>query len=148
MTLTLREAVPEDAVWMAPRLREEDRQEILAVRPAVLDALLAGISAGPAFVWLADGDPCVLFGCVPLDASTASIWLSGTPAMERHSKPLLRHARHYVGVLNSRWPLLVNSADGRNLLHHRFIKWCGFTFFNTRTVNGLRFIDFARIRGT
>lgn len=110
-----------------------------------LSVLLEGVRRGPAMVWVADGAPCVLFGAVPLDDTTASIWMVGTPGLEKHKSFLLRRVRSVVADFNERWPLLVNTADARNTLHHRFIAWAGFTFFAERRLNGLRFLDFARI---
>lgn len=108
-------------------------------------SLSEGVRRGPAMVWIVDGEPSVLYGAVPLDDFTASIWMVGTPALERHKSFLLRRVRSVIDDFSERWPLLVNTADARNTLHHRFIKWAGFTFFAERRLNGLRFLDFARI---
>lgn len=96
-------------------------------------------------VWEVDGTPSVLFGAAPLNDLSAAIWMVGTPELEKHKSFLLRRVRPVIADFNERWPLLVNTADARNVLHHRFIKWAGFTFFAERRVNGLRFLDFARI---
>jgi hypothetical protein len=146
--MDLRPATEADALYIADNLRQADLLEVTAASGAhPVDSLLQGVRLGPSLVWLDDaGRPCVLFGAVPLDEITASIWLVGTQGMDAHKRHLLRHARPWVDAFNMAWPLLVNSADVRNALHLRFIKWCGFTFINQRSVNGLRFLDFARIR--
>lgn len=148
MTLAVRRATEADALSIASRLRDADRCEVLASGRLVAESLLAGVRDGPAFVWTLDGLPIVLFGVVPLSTRTGAIWLVGTPEMEANQLPLLRQARRWVEALNNEWPLLANSADARNTLHHRFIRWCGFTFFAERSVRGLRFLDFARIKPT
>jgi hypothetical protein len=165
MTLAVRRATEADALSIASRLRDADRCEVLASGRLVSESLLAGVRDGPAFVWTLDQEnkavrargkeqeaasslPIVLFGVVPLSTRTGAIWLVGTPEMEAHQLPLLRQARRWVEALNNEWPLLANSADARNTLHHRFIRWCGFTFFAERSVRGLRFLDFARIKPT
>lgn len=111
--------------------------------PAV--SIRAGVEAGPSYVWTVGDVPCAVFGAVPIGANTASIWMVGTDALDSHKMFLLRHARPWVERLNARWHLLVNRADARNSLHHRFIRWTGFTFFRECRVNGLRFYDFAKI---
>lgn len=144
--MQLRQANADDALYVARHLRHADLLEVTASGALPGDSLLQGVRLGPSYVWVNDADlPCVLFGAVPLDPRTASIWMVGTPGLEQHKRYLLRHVRYVVDLMNNEWPLLVNSADARNSLHHRFIRWAGFTFFNERQVNGLRFLDFARI---
>jgi hypothetical protein len=142
----VRPATPEDCAFIARHLREPDRLEVMAAnggRPPI-ESLLQGVQAGPAYVWEAGRDPCVLFGAVPLSAVCASIWMVGTPGLYEHRRFLLRHARSWVDALNTRWPLLVNMADGRNAVHHAFIRALGFTFIAERRINGLQFIEFVR----
>jgi hypothetical protein len=117
-----------------------------ALTPPVT-SLLRAIQAAreTTWVWDIEGRPEAIFGVVPLDDRTASIWMVGTDALETHKRFLLRQVRPGRRQLQRRWPLLVNTADARNTLHHRFIKWAGFTFFAERRLNGLRFLDFARI---
>lgn len=143
----VRPATPADALYIAPRLREEDRRECRAAsgRPP-LEGILAGVAAGRCFVADAGGGPFLIGGVGPAAPRVGAIWLVGTPAMERHKVFMARRGPEWVEEFHREFPALVNVTDARNELHHRFIRWCGFTFLKLRPYGpfGLPFYEFAR----
>lgn len=129
--LRLRRAELADADALAPRLREEDLQEILAAdgRSPVI-VLREGIaSSDPCWAVSNTGDLLVaLFGVIPdsRDSRQGKIWLLGAPALLEQPLSVSRLSRCWVEELQQRYPVLWNYVDSRNTVHVRWLERCGF----------------------
>lgn len=150
--LTIRNSVAEDADFLAPRLREADREEIIASgSPIHLEALKAGLGWGKLSLTGVDelGYPVTMFGSSthPVDPCVGVVWAMATDEIKHHAKSFLGPSREWVETLNRRHPVLMNYTDCRNEEHHRWLKWCGFIFINKVTgPTGLPFFEFVRLR--
>lgn len=146
----------EDAYYLAPRLREADKNEIAAASGLdPLAALLVGlITSQPCrTICAADSEPIGIFGVVPdkEDKNVGSVWMMATDRIEepRNATPFLRQCRDWVEVMNGMYPTLWNAVDARNELHLKWLKWCGFEFtqevyLDPENIN--KFILFERTR--
>jgi len=122
----------EDIKYLAPRLRFEDKREILDSSGSnPYQALTRGFNLSEICLTIVDAKdiPVGMFGV----SSEGAIWLLATPEIKRIRFSFLRESRKVVNLLNYKYKLLCNFVDCRNELHLRWLKWCGFKFI--RKVN-------------
>jgi hypothetical protein len=76
------------------------------------------------------GNLLMVFGVAPVqgEKTVGAPWMLATTYFEGYTKELLRESRHYVNLMNSAYPLLINMALKQNLATIRWLKWCGFEF--------------------
>jgi hypothetical protein len=150
--ITVRKSVPEDADFLAPRLREADREEVIASGcPVPHAALMAGMGANSICLTGIDetGAPVTMFGVGPhpTDPLVGVVWALATDEIRKHRKSFLGPSKDWVEALNRRHPVLMNYSDCRNAEHHKWLTWCGFTFINkVRGPLGHEFYEFVRVR--
>lgn len=152
--LTARASTPEDVAYLAPRLRKEDVEEVLAAGGAsVEESLMEGLRSpdGCSTAIDDDGNPVLMFGTTPLPIgpTVGGIWLLASEDIHRHRMDFLRQSRPFIERFHEKYPLLMNYADCRNTVHHRWLRWCGFKFINI--VRGLGpgnhpFYEVVRVR--
>ena len=128
----IRKTILEDLDYLAPRLRFEDKREILdgtGLNP--YQALTASFNCSDISLTIVDTKniPVGIFGV----SADGAIWLLATPEIKRIRFSFLRESRKVVNLLNYKYKLLWNFVDCRNELHLRWLKWCGFKFI--RKVN-------------
>jgi hypothetical protein len=152
--LNIRQALLDDAVHLAPKLRIADKQEIQAAtgeEPFV--ALKRSIYSSHPCYAVVDEFDCViaLFGVIPdiNNADVGSIWLLGSCALTAYPLYFLKHCKHWVDKLQEDYSILWNYIDARNEVHIRWLKWCGFTILNLVEDYGVEkrpFYEFERLR--
>lgn len=128
--VTYRPALPDDAMWLAPRLRAADVAEIWAAsgqRPDVALARSLDMSAVAVCAEVA-GEPAAIFGVVPLSpmAGEAAPWMLATDAADRHARAWLKEAPQWLTLLGDGWSVLRNHVDARNVASIRWLRRMGF----------------------
>lgn len=154
MKIELRPSTHEDARALAPRLRKDDLNELLAAGyPNAEASLMDGVNSpdGCTTVDVEGLGPVLMFGVGPhpYDSLVGGVWLLGSDDIARIRFPFLRQCRGVIEGFHEKYPVLMNYTDHRNALHHRWLKWCGFVFINTVPGNGpgnLPFYEFVRVR--
>lgn len=148
--VVIRRATIHDCVDLAKRLRACDRDELIASTGVTPDlALPVSLGWGPSVIEL-DGRAEAIFGCSRSDAITGVPWFLSTPTplTPKWRVAFLRHSRDMVHDWQSQYPLLHNFTDARNTVHHRWLRWLGFTFTARHDLFGplgLPFYEFVRI---
>jgi hypothetical protein len=149
----LRDATVDDALWLAPRLREEDKQEIDAASGLAPEAALLASFIGPTAsdtVTVAETDTGELFliaGVKRTHPKMGLVWMLVTPLLERYALPSIRSSKAWLDEHHKNYPLLHNAVWEGNDFHKRWLRMLGFTFL--RTTNNWRgqpFTEFARHR--
>jgi len=144
-----------DARALAPYLRKEDRDEIMAaVGLTPLQALpLCAAVSDPCWSMIGDDGAIIgMFGVAPThDELSGAVWMLAADALTqpRHAFQFLRQCRQWVDEMQARFPLLYNFVDARNTVHIRWLRWCGFTFINKHPEWGHEkrpFFEFVRIQ--
>jgi hypothetical protein len=133
--LIARPSIMQDALDLAPRLRKEDVEEVLAAGgKSALASLMEGVQLSDACFTCVDGDgrPVLMFGTVPhpTDQLVGCIWLLASDEIAKHRIRFLRECPRYVEGFQRKYPVLMNFTDCRNHLHHKWLRWCGFDFIN------------------
>lgn len=147
----IREATVEDVPGLISDLRQADLCELRAASKYTPEEnLLIGISSGYAEVaCLPEGTPAAIFGVshggVP---DLGVIWMVATNRFMEVQVQFLRECRGHIERLGQDYKALYNFTDARNSVHHRWLKWCGFTFLNKREnfgTGGESFYEFVRL---
>ncbi len=117
---------------LAQRLRQSDKDEIAAA--SGLDPL-QGLGQSVAmshysYTIMEDEEPVVMYGARHVADGKGLVWLLASDALERHSIQFLRNSVEYINRLHyeTGCHTLSNLTDKRNTLHHRWLRWTGFTF--------------------
>ena len=135
---------------LASRLREADKQEIKATSDLdAITGLSRSVECSPVCYSIMEGDlPIAIYGSSPDSDKSALVWLLASDDLKRHSKQFLRESKNYISMLHaeSDADLLWNLTDKRNTVHHKWLKWCGFSFIREVTWGAydLPFYEFGR----
>ena len=135
---------------------ESDVQDLEGcLRPADLKELKAHrVQAGPVLqVGLAASDPCLsiehkgrciaMFGATPVfeEPGMGNVWLLGSDEIKDISIQFLRESRKWLGRVAGGYDVLCNVVHEENELHHKWLKFLGFSFVRREAP----WIEFARI---
>jgi hypothetical protein len=146
-----RKATLSDLHIVADNLRPADLAEIKASTPLdPVEALKFGHDYGECrAICTPDDLPVALYGVTPIyEGELASIWMVATNDFHKVQRQFLRQCRDGIQQIGGGYRLLFNLTDARNELHHRWLKWCGFTFINKHENHGHQgrpFYEFVRI---
>ena len=128
--ITVRPATAADAHYLAPRLREEDRAEGVAMfGMEPLPLLLGGVLGGRAWVGVMDDNPLGIYGVASshVEEGVGHPWMVATPSLIKHQISFLKQSPAAVAQLQDGYHTLTNLVDERNTVHIRWLKWCGFS---------------------
>jgi hypothetical protein len=148
-------ATLEDVTYIAKNLRQADRQECDATVGMPPELVLPQSVGAGRDVWTFhrnDGLPVGVFGADPTTIPEVGIvWMVSTGEVNNHKREFLTESRPFVWALNDTYPIITNMVDARNTLHHRWLKWLGFSFLRRIEHWGARsvpFYEFARMKQT
>lgn len=144
----IRQSTKQDMTRVAIEMREEDVNECFANGHFPLDALYLGFNNGITYTLLEpSGKPAGVLGVTKSHpvANDGLIWMLGTPAIEKYPMTFLRRCKPVLDRLydESGCDLLWNHTHKPNTVHHKWLKWLGFSFL--REVGD--FYEFARLKG-
>lgn len=150
----IREATVADAIAVAPRLREADRQECLALTGMEPELILPLTTEQSTHTWALtndEGEAEGIMGLSPVDQHPyfGIVWLCSTPYIFKKKRLFLEQSRQGLEMLHDIYPLLGNHIDARNTAHIRWLKWLGFSFLRLIPEFGVEkrpFYEFARLR--
>ena len=126
-------ATLEDLKYLAPRLRCEDKREILAsIGTIPIDALTLSYYASDLVFTIVNpkDEPVAIFGVGGTKNGVGGIWLLATDNLKDIKFPFLKENKKVINFLNTKYKILWNFVDCRNSLHIKWLKWCGFKFIN------------------
>ena len=140
----------EDIKYLAPRLRQEDKQEILAGSGLIpYYALLNGFQNSVIVftIFNPKNKPIGIFGVDDVGNGVGGIWLLATKDLATIKIAFLKQCREVVKVLNTKYKILWNYVDCRNEVHIKWLKWCDFKFLRKTNYGVLQkpFYEFIRI---
>jgi hypothetical protein len=147
-----RETAKEDIPYLAVNLRDEDRAEILAssgLIPEVALEMGRVISRRCRTICMSDGTPAGIYGVSDTKIKgLGSIWLLATPDLLKVQRQFLRECREGISEISQGYSCVFNYTDARNAVHHKWLKWCGFTFIKEHKNFGKQnetFYEFVKI---
>jgi hypothetical protein len=151
VTYTINVARVSDAIELVDNLRPIDELEVSYVWGKDFYASARYSIKASALAWSvrdSEGKLLMIFGVAPVsgEVSVGAPWMLATVHFEGYSKALLRESRHYVNLMNSAYPFLINMALEKNHKTIRWLKWCGFEFPDKKIPmrDGAVFVPFQR----
>lgn len=148
----VRPATVQDALELAPKLRQADLREVKAASGQSPEAvLLCGVSYGRPCLSFVDpeGNLAGMFGVTPTGVPEIGVvWLLSSDAVERYPMHFLRRCKPWVEKFNDMYPILTNFVDQRNEVHVRWLRWLGFKFLRLVEygVEQLPFYEIVRVK--
>lgn len=127
--ITILAATRDDVHEFAPRLRAEDRAEVLALGVAPVDGLLQSIAgAWEAWTYRADRQIICMAGVTPLSliGRVGVPWLLGSELVLRHRRTFMMETRRMVAHWLTLFDVLRNVVDARYEGAIRWLRWLGF----------------------
>jgi len=153
MKIEIVQAVSKHAHFLAPFLRQQDKNEVLASGGRdPLEALLRSVElSDPDMCWTAliDGYPEVMWGVAgnPDNPSVGCVWLLSSEEMYKHKRRFLLESASYVSKMQSRYDTLFNYVHAVNTTSQKWLLSLGFTAHERVEEYGVAkepFILFAR----
>lgn len=114
---------------LAESLREADRIELAAQGCEPLPALVESFEYSDEDMrWIAmvEDRPVAAWGASRVRAGTGSPWLLGSDEMVRYRKDFWLASVFYTEAMQSRYPVLYNYIDDRNVVTRRWLTRLGF----------------------
>lgn len=152
--LDIRPSIPEDAHYLAPRLRDADKAEIRALTGGIPEIMLPQCVLFSRATWTMcgfAGEPVGIMGVqdVPENPDVGWGWMLATDIIEKYPFHFLRRSRSLLPVIHTFHPIITNHVDERNTVHIRWLRWLGFSFIRRIERWGAEsrpFIEFARLQ--
>ena len=152
MTHYYRQSVFQDCRDLAPHMREQDANEVMASNGlSPLRALQRGYNASSPECFTIiheDGSIVGMFG-LAVNEIFASPWLLGSDKLPETKKVILPVSAKWVEEMNTRHPLLLNYVHADNTVSMKWLKSLGFQFINLVKEYGVGrepFYQFVRIK--
>lgn len=139
-------------VDIAQHIRPEDAAEIEAI--SGFDPL-RGLSESVlwstvAHTIMAGETPVAIYGARRLNEKAGLVWLLASDRVHDHATSFLRNSREYADRLHDETGcrVLRNFTDSRNKLHHKWLRFSGFSLGAPRPMGpqGIPFIPLSRTR--
>jgi hypothetical protein len=142
-----------DIPIIAKDMRDADVAEVAAFSGSTPEeALSKGLSYQGGItktICLPNGVPVGMFGVVPAgNPRVGVVWMLAANGIKHVQRQFLRESRGAISDLIRDYDLVLNFTDARNTVHHRWIKWSGFTIIKKHENFGkakLPFLEFTRI---
>lgn len=135
-------------------LRTADIEELRAASAHPLgDTLRYGVNHGYSEVaCLPNGTPVAIYGVTPTgNPDLGLVWMVATNGFSTLHRQFLRECREAIHRIGNGYKALYNYTDARNTVHHRWLRWCGFTIIKEHPnfgVEGRSFYEFVRLMET
>ena len=144
----VREAVLNDALELAPNMKEGDVEEIKASNNLIpLEALVIPFTIPNSITYTAIGnreEPIAMFGSCPTpDEKTGVVWLLSAESLiqKTYRTRFLRECNHWIDVISKPYSYVYNHVDVRNWKSVRWLEHCGFNIIKTEPY-GVHQLDF------
>ena len=131
-------ATLEHGYYIADRLRDMDKQEVLAVSPYSLrDSLAESITQSEsAFTGLLNGEPIGCYGVVRLSllCKHGRPWLLASDRIYECRISVLKESRKFLKYLDEKYSYVSNYVGADNRTSIAWLKWLGFTVHDAKAV--------------
>lgn len=153
MNVEIRPARIEDVAAIADRLRQADRDEVMASHSHNAEEALRSSLEVSTAAWtgLIDDVPVCMFGVAPVAvlAGRGAPWLLGTDLIEQFPRTFLRRCRGCVARMLAVYPLLENFVHEGNTVSKQWLAWLGFELAEhpVTVIGGAQFRYFRKEKG-
>lgn len=151
----VRNSIITDVKFISDTMREADVAEVKAFSGSTPEEALSNGLESRSYggicktICLGNGVPVGMYGVVPSDEPGVGIvWMLASKHIKQLHRELVKQSRPRIDELCQGYRLVFNFTDARNHVHHRWIKWSGFTILKKHEAIGVEerpFLEFARI---
>jgi hypothetical protein len=147
-----RKTLEKDLGLLEENLRDADVAELHAqsgLEPRIALKMAFMLSRRCRTLCDCSGSPIGIYGVN--DSGTkglGAIWMMATPDLLKHQRQFLRECRDGISEISQGYSCIFNYTDARNTIHHKWLKWCGFTFIKNHKnygKNNEAFLEFVKI---
>lgn len=148
MKAEVRPASAADIPVLAARMRQADRDEVMASHGHDPESALRSSLAASTMAWTGwiNDEPACMFGVGPISvlAGRGAPWMLGTDLIDHWPRLFLRRSRGCVQRMLAVYPYLENFADERNVKTLAWLRWLGFRLAGAAVTlpSGARFRHF------
>lgn len=142
------ESVVNDVYDLAPRLRQDDINEIQALGYKPEQSLLQGlIYSDICYSAIYKGKVIGMFGTTNynLPDKWGSIWFLGSDETTEVPIAFVKEGKKLLKKAFQKYDILINAVDSRNTSHIKYIEHIGLTISNPIIINGYKFLQFYGI---
>ncbi len=140
-----------DIVDLTLNLRKADRLEVETITGSndiynkLKDSIL---KSNYAKSFLVDNKVAGIYGVSnsPYNNHIGYPYLLCTNELYKLKKTFIKNCIDRVNEMQSKFPVLFNYIDSRNILHLKWIKYCGFKIINDKYFNNVKFYGFMKKR--
>ena len=136
---------------IAETIRKADADEIRAMSGLdPLEGLVSSVAHSHVVHTMMAGErPVALYGARRLGGSIGMVWMLAGTGVLKHTTQFLRSSTEYVNRLHDETGCntLANYTDARNTLHHKWLRFTGFSF-GKEVVVGVGQMPFLEITRT
>lgn len=144
-----RPAVMEDCLELAPRMRQQDMEEVRASHGHTpVEALLNSYYySDEVYSIIKDGEVIGMFGIAPLAYRLGCPWLLASDELPLIAREFIPISKEWINSLQSKYDVLTNYVHSKNTVSKRWLKWLGFNLLNERTfgMNAEKFQPFVMV---
>lgn len=134
---SVRKAVLQDALDLAPKIRKTDREEIRASdNQSPLEALVKPftVDGSKIFSIIKDGKVIGMFGSSPCAEPDYGVaWMLSSEDLFKHTKQFIKECPHWINEMGEGYKYLYNFVDKRNW---KSLKWLQYLKFEPKTEIG------------
>lgn len=136
-----------DVSVIARDMREADVAEVAALSGHTPEEALTKALSQPGSntmtICLPNGLPAGMYGVVPTgEPRVGLVWMLAANSIRVIHRQFLRECRGAIRDVCQDYDLIFNFTDARNSVHHRWIKWAGFTVIRRHEQFGVGMIPF------
>lgn len=143
------ESVLDDVYELAPRLRQDDINEVKALGFKPEQSLLQGFIYSDICYSVKHNNKTIgMFGTTNynLPNKWGSIWFLGSDETINFPVTFIREGKKFLKQAFQKYDILVNAVDSRNTSHIKYIEHIGLIISNPIMINGYKFLQFYGIK--
>lgn len=142
-------SVLQDVFVLAPNLRQDDKNEAMALNLTPQSALLRGfVYSDECYTVKFKNQPIGMFGVSKYDMPNrfASVWYFGSDECTNHPFTFVKQGIIYTNRWLEDYDILINAVDSRNKSHIEWLRRIGMTITSPIFINGYKFLQFYKIK--
>ena len=143
------ESVLDDVYELAPRLRQDDINEVKALGFKPEQSLLQGFIYSDICYSVKHNNKTIgMFETTNynLPNKWGSIWFLGSDETVNFPVTFIREGKKFLKQAFQKYDILVNAVDSRNTSHIKYIEHIGLIISNPIMINGYKFLQFYGIK--
>ena len=147
--LKIVETLLDDVYELAPKLRQDDINELQALGLTPSQSLLRGFVMSEECYSIKKQNKIVaMFGVSSsnMPKGWGSIWFLGSDEMTKHPIFFVKEGRKWINKFLQKYDIIINAVDSRNISHINWITRVGLSLSNPIIINGYKFLQFYGVK--